>query len=218
VKNLVTARADQLLLGQVARRVLTHEDDARGGGMRKKGMESVVDGVLVRVKKVDEGLLRPGQVVDISGVPWTVESVRESGARVRRASGVMMIISSRSIVPRLTPEDVEKMMQAADRKKAVENDLNCKCGHEYSRHNAGGTCLELVEGETSGYCPCESFEHSARRLRKWTPTEEDVARVFALRAEGKTYQAIETEMGWPAERGMRPWRVVKGKLTAKLKE
>jgi hypothetical protein len=44
----------------------------------------------------------------------------------------------------------------------------------------------------------------------WKPTKADVDEVRRLRALGRSYMAIEAEMGWPDGHGNRPFRIVKG--------
>ncbi len=57
-------------------------------------------------------------------------------------------------------------------------------------------------------------EKKPRPTGKWAPTAAEVEEVKRLRALSHSYIAIEKEMGWPDGHGNRPWKIMKGKLTA----
>jgi hypothetical protein len=75
---------------------------------------------------------------------------------------------------------------------------------------ASGVVTLPPRGDEKG-APVEAPKASSRG---WKPMKEEVAKVLALRALGRSYIAIETEMGWPPQHGNRTWRICKLELKA----
>ncbi len=68
--------------------------------------------------------------------------------------------------------------------------------------------------------PPPSAEKPERRSEysRWRPSKAEVAEVLRLRAEGESFNEIETVMGWPIGHGNRPFKICKANGAVKTRD
>jgi len=134
---------------------------------------------------------------------WLVEDVRDGGMDLlclvpskAHAKGRRTTVSKDAFVRVL---DAEGFSELVGREKPAK---------------AEGIVSLPPRGDAGGNAEPAPAAAAPRATGKWAPTVAEVAEVRRLRALGRSYIAIEKEMGWPDGHGNRPWKIVKGTLKA----
>jgi hypothetical protein len=140
--------------------------------------------------------LKAGQYVEhLDGSAWEVLSVNQSGAHMKcviasaaHAKGRTTTVSPNSALRVFSTEEFVALVRRLDAERAAAETAN------------------------------PAAPPKPRPTGRWSPSEEEVAKVKELRATGLSYIAIETEMKWPQGHGNRPWRIMMGTLIARPKK
>lgn len=178
----------------------------------------VIDGIEVRVKVKDQGRLQVGQYVRNGRSIVLVESVNDTGARVRgvagRGAGTVTTWSASSAGHTfLTKEEVEDEVRRAAEERALSQD-EAACENCWPEFVPSEDVQDKDRMGRDPKCPKHIVAQEAvakviSRRQHQTEKPEDIKRVLELRATGMAYHKIEKEMGWPDTKGGRPYKIVK---------
>lgn len=177
----------------------------------------VVDGIKIVKKELPAGQLRTGELLRGEGrTIWEVIDVRPGGADVKCIFGQVgrtaVWASSSAGARRVSREEFEQQRQTDAETRAKAND-ETPCDNCWPRMSEESNKADYGRDPK---CPDHQVTEAVVKLAVAKTTRKrvedspaDVARVLALRAEGKKYSEIESAMGWPDRHGNRAWKIVK---------
>ena len=149
------------------------------------------------------------------GLPPAPDVTRKTGDRVEFPDGSVWLVED----ARKGGLDVRCVISGGDNKKGRRSTISVDSPlRVFTEAEFEATLVrerEANEAAAKAATPAPTADGTpapvkVRATTKWTPTKFDVDEVRRLRALGRSYIAIETEMGWPDGHGNRPFRIMKG--------